>query len=97
LEQKRKEPQDREAPAPQAPEGYPESVRRQLNQYGQTHEGQKEPVEHAHPGTADHMGATETAVTPTKVPMAGPSDLVGEQDKRPSDDDIDPAEELTPG
>ena len=98
VEQKRQEPEDREAPAPRAPEGYPEAVRRELGQHGQTHEGQKEPVEHARPGTADHMGATETAVTPSKVPMNGPSDLIGERDKRSSDDDeIDPTEELTPG
>lgn len=83
-------------PIPQAPEGYPEPVRRELEQYGQTHEGRKEPAQDVEPGTSGHMGATETAVTPSKPPMNGPADLVGKKKDR-DDDDIDPAEELTPG
>ena len=44
---------------------------------------------------AQHQGATETEVAPTTPPMKGPGDLVGETDE--DDDEIDPAEELTPG
>jgi hypothetical protein len=44
---------------------------------------------------AQHQGATETEVAPTTPPMRGPGDLVGETDE--DDDEIDPAEELTPG
>lgn len=87
-------------PAPSAPEGYPERVRRELQQYGQTHQGEKESAEGVAPGSAQHLGATGTAVTPIKPPMRGPSDLIGEQADAPgegAEDAIDPADELTPG
>jgi hypothetical protein len=44
---------------------------------------------------ADHLGATETEIEKTTPPMRGPADLVGETDE--DDDDMDPADELTPG
>jgi hypothetical protein len=53
----------------------------------------KQPVEGVEGQPAQHQGATETDVTRTTPPMNGPGDLVGETD----DDQIDPAEELTPG
>jgi len=45
--------------------------------------------------TTQHQGATETEVTLTTPPMRGPGDLVGETDE--DDDQVDPADELTPG
>lgn len=86
---------ERDKRTPESPEGYPQPVRKQLDQREQTHEGERRAPE-AQPGAEQQRGATEQEVTPIKPPMNGPADLVTpERDK--SDDEIDPRDELTPG
>jgi hypothetical protein len=75
-------PQDPEKTSPQSPERRPKARPEQ-------------PADDAPPAPAQHQGATETDVTHTTPPVKDPADLVGETDE--DDDEIDPAEELTPG
>lgn len=77
---------------PQSPEEYPADVRRELDQTGITHEG-----EARHGGDdemSNHLGATETEVTPVTPPMDGPSRVT---EGSLEDAGIEPREELHGG
>ncbi len=84
-----------EVGVPESPEVQPPDVREQLDQSMVTHDGTERDAEDAEPGTASHMGAVDTEVTPVMAPMSGPHDLVNEEDA--DDDMVDPYDEITPG
>ena len=94
---------------PQSPETQDENVRKELDQEGVSHEGEKRATP-AHANSAhssQHMGAVEGEQTPVTTPMSGPADLVGENDVSGQGNEsgsteigeelFDPRDELTPG
>ena len=83
-----------EADVPQSPETQPADVREQLDQDLISHEGTRRSGDESGEAHSGYMGAVETEVTPVMPPVRGPDDLVSQGD---GDDDIDPADELTPG
>ncbi|MEO8286414.1 MAG: hypothetical protein ABI670_08250 [Chloroflexota bacterium] len=102
--------QDNQEGTPQSPEKQDKYVREELNQEFITHQGDyrqapMEPVAASERGK--HLGATDDEVVPNVPPMAGPADLVGEdnEDAQGNEDGstkigeemIDPRDELTPG
>lgn len=99
-----------EAKTPQSPEKQAEYVRDELDQELITHQGNYRTAAKT-PGTPEgqsgHLGATDDEVVPITPPMAGPADLLGEEDvdaqgNETGDTEVgeemfDPRDELTPG
>ena len=106
-------PDERIEETPQSPEVQREYVRDELDQEDITHRGDKreapEPSETPEDtsGASKHMGAVDDEVVPVVPPMAGPADLIGEEnenaqgneDGKPGKDDelFDPYDHITPG
>ena len=79
---------------PESPETQPQSVREQLDQEQISHDGDRRETGDATSGADVHLGAVETEVTPNMPPVRGPEDLVASS---VDDDEVDPADEITPG
>lgn len=98
---------DNDNNTPRSPEKQEEYVREELDQDMITHQGDYRQAgsKPAQPSErSKHLGATDDEVVPITPPMAGPADLVGENnenaqgnDGEPGDEMIDPHTELTPG
>ncbi len=81
------------AGVPESPETQPLPVREQLDQEQISHDGPKRGAGEAHAGESTHLGAVETEVAVNMPPVNSPADLVSGDD----DDDMDAADEITPG
>ncbi len=81
------------ADVPASPETQSLPVREQLDQEQISHDGPERSGDAVQAGESTHLGAVETEVTVNMPPVNGPADLVSGDD----DDDIEAADEITPG
>ena len=100
--------QDKAQGTPQSPEVQGQETRAELDQDNVTHQGDYRQRKDG-PGArgGGHLGATDDEVVPIVAPMAGPADLIGQNDPNAQGNEtgdtkigeemIDPRDELTPG